>query len=296
MNSPGRQHPEFAQAELYLTDDQNKLVIIDEVHRSPGLLPALRGLIDRARRAGGAAGQCLASGQYLLLGSASPGLLKQASKSLAGRITYRELTPFSVLEAPRLPADELWLPGGFPNSLRATNTAYSLRGARTAYAPIWSATYHRSARASQSQPCVASGACSPIARAACSTLPNSRNLGADAQTAAAYLDLLVDRYLVGRLPAWHANLGKRLVKSPNVHVRDSNLDHALLAIPNRDTLLAHQVIGQSWECMAVENLLIAAAAKAQGYRKVIARLFPSHQQRCRKRLAPGLAEPLPVGD
>jgi len=93
----------------------------------------------------------------------------------------------------------------------------------------------------------------------------ARNLGVDAKTAAAYLDLLVDLYIVRRLPAWHANLGKRLVKSPKVYVRDSGLVHALLAIPDKETLLAHPVVGQSWECMVIENLLIAATGKAQGY-------------------------------
>ena len=111
----------LAQPELYLADHQDKLVIIDEVHRAPGLFPVLRGLIDRARRAG------RTTGQYLLLGSASPDLLKQSGESLAGRISYLELAPFSVLETPNLPTDELWLRGGFPDSLLAANAARSLR-------------------------------------------------------------------------------------------------------------------------------------------------------------------------
>lgn len=250
----------LAQPELYLADHQDKLVIIDEVHRAPGLFPVLRGLIDRARRAG------RTTGQYLLLGSASPDLLKQSGESLAGRISYLELAPFSVLETPNLPTDELWLRGGFPDSLLAANAARSLRwrqdfirtylerdipqfGPRIAAETLrrfWGMLAHHQ------------GGLLNIAQFA-------RNLGVDAKTAAAYLDLLADLYLVRRLPAWHANLGKRLVKSPKVYVRDSGLVHALLAIPEKETLLAHPVVGQSWECMVMENLLIAAAGKAQGY-------------------------------
>ena len=250
----------LAQPALYLADHQDKLVIIDEVHRAPGLFPELRGLIDRARRAGHRAGQ------YLLLGSASLDLLKQSGESLAGRIAYLELASFSVLETPDRPIDDLWLRGGFPDSLLATNTVRSLRwrqdfirtylerdipqfGPRIAAETLrrfWGMLAHHQ------------GGLLNIAQFA-------RNLGVDAKTAAAYLDLLVDLYIVRRLPAWHANLGKRLVKSPKVYVRDSGLVHALLAIPDKETLLAHPVVGQSWECMVIENLLIAATGKAQGY-------------------------------
>ena len=111
----------LAQPELYLADHQDKLVILDEVHRVPGLFPVLRGLIDRGRRAGRRAGQ------YLLPGSASLDLLKQSGETLAGRIAYLELTPFQVLEVRHLPADALWLRGGFPESLLASGVARSLR-------------------------------------------------------------------------------------------------------------------------------------------------------------------------
>ena len=93
----------------------------------------------------------------------------------------------------------------------------------------------------------------------------ARNLGVDAKTAAGYLDLLVDLLIVRRLPPWHANLGKRLVKSPKVYVRDSGLVHALLNIPDKETLLSHPVVGQSWECHVMENLLVCAGDRAQGY-------------------------------
>lgn len=109
------------QPELYLADHLDKLVILDEVHRAPGLFPVLRGLIDRQRREGRRAGQ------YLILGSASLDLLKQAGETLAGRIAYLELARFTVLETRHLPVDDLWLRGGFPDSLLAPSPSRSLR-------------------------------------------------------------------------------------------------------------------------------------------------------------------------
>ncbi len=250
----------LAQPELYLADHQDKLVIIDEVHRAPGLFPVLRGLIDQGRRAG------RRFGQYLLLGSASLDFLKQSGETLAGRIAYLELAPFNVLETQTLPHDDLWVRGGFPDSLLAFDATRSLRwrqdfirtylerdipqfGPRIAAETLrrfWSMLAHHQ------------GGLLNVAQFA-------RNLGVDAKTAAGYLDLLVDLLLVRRLPPWHANMGKRLVKSPKVYVRDSGLVHALLNIADKETLLAHPIVGQSWECFVIENLLSCAPAEVQGH-------------------------------
>lgn len=250
----------LAQPELYLADHQDKLVILDEVHRAPGLFPVLRGLIDRARRGGRPASQ------YLLLGSASLDLLKQSGESLAGRIAYLELAPFNVLETCDLPADTLWVRGGFPNSLLAVNSARSLR---------WRQDFIRTyleRDIPQFGPRIAAetlrrfwGMLAHHQGGLLNTAQFARSLGVDAKTAASYLDLLVDLLIVRRLPAWHANIGKRLVKSPKVYVRDSGLVHALLAIADKEALLAHPVVGQSWECFVIENLLVCAGDKAQGY-------------------------------
>ena len=250
----------LAQPELYLADHLDKLIILDEVHRTPGLFPVLRGLIDRARRAGREAGQ------YLLLGSASFDLLRQSGESLAGRIAYLELTPLTVLETAHLTTDALWQRGGFPNSLLAANDARSLRwrkdfvrtylerdipqfGRRIAAETLrrlWTMLAHH-------QGGLLNGA------------QFARNLGVDGKTVASYIDLLVDLLIVRRLPPWHANVGKRLVKSPKIYVRDSGLVHALLGIGEMETLLAHPVVGQSWEAFVVENLLAASGDRAQGY-------------------------------
>lgn len=254
-----RDRAKLAQPELYLAEHLDKLVILDEVHRTPELFPVLRGLIDRARRQGRRAGQ------YLLLGSASLDLLKQ-SESLAGRIAYLELGSLLVTETGAAQQDRLWLRGGFPESLLAPSDARSLRwrqnfiraylerdiplfGPRIAADTLrrfWTMLAH------------AQGSLLNVAQLA-------RNLGVDAKTAHAYLDLLCALLLVRRLPPWHANAGKRLVKSPKVYVRDSGLVHALLDIENFDSLLSHMVVGASWEGFVIENLLACAAPQAQGF-------------------------------
>ncbi|MBK9447448.1 MAG: ATP-binding protein [Betaproteobacteria bacterium] len=243
----------LAQAELYLAEQQHRLVILDEVHRAPGLFPSLRGLIDRARRAG------RRSGQFLLLGSASLDLLKQSGETLAGRIAYLELGPFDALETRHLPIDDLWLRGGFPESLLAKDAATSLR---------WRQNFIRSYLERDIPQFGPRIAAETLRRfwimlahhqgGLLNTAQFARNLGIDVKTVSNYLDLLVDLLLVRRLPPWHGNVGKRLVKSPKVYVRDSGLVHALLGIPDKDTLLAHMVVGQSWECFVVENLIAVA--------------------------------------
>lgn len=251
----------LAQAELYLADHQERLVIFDEVHRAPGLFPILRGLIDVGRRAG------LRSGRYLLLGSASLDLLKQSGETLAGRIAYLELSPFNILEMTgALTADQLWVAGGFPESCLAADPRLSLR---------WRQDFIRTyleRDIPQFGPRIAAetlrrfwGMLAHNQGGLLNTAQFARNLGVDVKTVNSYLDLLVDLLLVRRLPPWHANLGKRLVKSPKVYVRDSGLVHALLAIPDKESLLAHPVVGQSWECFVIENLLTAGMGRVEGF-------------------------------
>ena len=245
----------LAQPELYLADHLDKLVILDEVHRAPGLFPVLRGLIDRARRDGRRAGQ------YLLLGSASLDLLKQSGETLVGRVAYLELTPFHVLEVAERPLDELWLRGGFPESLLAGSDARSLR---------WRQDFIRS-YLERDIPQFGPRIAADILRRFWTMLAHhqggllnttqfARNLGVDVKTAGGYLGLLVDLLLARRLLPWHSNPGKRLVKSPKVFIRDSGITHALLNIPDKEALLAHPVVGASWEGFVVENLLANAMA------------------------------------
>ncbi|MFY9184015.1 MAG: ATP-binding protein [Limnohabitans sp.] len=255
-----RDRGKLAQAELYLESHLDKLVILDEVHRAPGLFPVLRGLIDQTRRSG------RAYGQYLLLGSASLDVLQQSGETLAGRIAYLELGPLNVLETGQSAMDELWLRGGFPPSLTAPSDARSLRwrdnfirtylerdipqfGPRIAAETLrrfWTMLAHHQ------------GGLLNVAQLA-------RNLGVDVKTAQSYIDLLCDLLLVRRLAPWHTNTGKRLVKAPKVYVRDSGLVHALLNIESKESLLSHMVVGASWEGFCIETLLACAPAGVTGH-------------------------------
>jgi predicted AAA+ superfamily ATPase len=259
MESPA-DRAKLEQPELYLADHRDKLVILDELHRVPALFPVLRGQIDRARRDG------RRTGLYLLLGSASVDLLKQAGESLAGRIAHLELAPLTLAEAAGVGADEHWLRGGFPESLLAPSMAASLR---------WRQDFIRTyleREIFQFSP-----------RAASETLRRlwlmlahhqggllnaaqfARNLGVDGKTVAHYLDLLVDLMLVRRLPPWHSNLGKRLVRTPKFYVRDSGVLHALLGIADKENLLSHPVVGASWETWVIENLLASAPPDCEAF-------------------------------
>lgn len=261
LESP-RDQARLSEPEIYLPTQFGKLVILDEVHRVPGLFPVLRGLIDRGRRDGHR------SGMYLLLGSASLALLRQSGESLAGRVSHLELTPLTVTEVATDDggSERLWLRGGFPESFLAEEDGRSLRwredfvrtylerdvpqfGPRIAAETLrrfWTMLAHH-----QGQPL-------NVAQLA-------RNLGVDGKTAAGYIDLLVDLLLVRRLAAWHANVGKRLVRSPRVYVRDSGLLHALLGLGDMHTLLGHPVVGASWEGFAIESLLAAAPPGVEGF-------------------------------
>ncbi len=255
-----RDRAKLAQPELYLTDHLDKLVIVDEVHRAPGLFPVLRGLIDQARRAG------QGHGLYLLLGSASLELLQQSGETLAGRIAYLELGPLNILETGADPMDALWLRGGFPESFTAPSDARSLRwrqnfirtylerdipqfGPRIAAETLrrfWTMlAHHQSGLLNVAQ--------------------LARNLGVDAKTAQSYIDLLCDLLLVRRLQPWHANVGKRLVKSPKVYIRDSGLLHALLDLGDKEAVVSHPIVGASWEGFVLENLLSSVGTRAQAF-------------------------------
>lgn len=246
------------EPELYLSQRTDRLVVLDEVHRVPGLFATLRGVIDAARRRG------QRHGLYLLLGSASLDLLRQSGESLAGRISYHELSGVNLAEAGPGESTALWLRGGFPDSLLAPSNEASLRWRQDfirtylerdipQFGPrIPSETLRRLWQMLGHQ----QGGLLNVAQLA-------RNLGIDGRTAARYIDLLVDLLLVRRLSPWHANLGKRLVKSPKVYLRDSGLLHALLGINDSERLLGHPVVGASWEGHVIDNLLGAASRQVE---------------------------------
>ena len=214
----------LADPELYLSSHEDKLVILDEIHRTPGIFQILRGLIDRRRRKG------IKVGQFLVLGSASMDLLRQSAETLAGRIAYLELTPFTfpeVVQRGSSVADRLWVRGGFPDSFLADNDTASFEWRRAfiqtylerdipmlgprfpaeALHRFWQMLAHGQGQLFHAAPLASS-------------------LGVSGHTVARYLDVLVDLLLVRRLQPWSGNIKKRLVRSPKVYVRDSGLLHA----------------------------------------------------------------------
>ncbi len=248
---------------LFHSQNRDKLIIMDEVQRLPELFNELRGIIDQERRKGHK------TGQFLFLGSASLDLLQQSGESLAGRISYIELYPVDVLEY----ADnninkinELWLRGGFPESLLADTENNSLRwrldfiktylerdipqfGPRIPAETLerfWTMLAHNQG-------------------AVLNASHLGRNLEISGATIGRYLDLMVDLLLVRRLKPWTFNIGKRLVRSPKIYVRDSGMVHALLNIGNYNHLLGHPVVGGSWEGFVIENILSVAPAGMQAF-------------------------------
>lgn len=247
---------------LYLRTHESDLVILDEIQRIPDLFLTLRGLIDERRRKGRAAGH------FLLLGSASLELLKQSSESLAGRIAQLELTPFTVFEAAKDDKDfmKLWLRGGFPNSFLEKNDLFSFE---------WRRDFIKSyleRDIPQLGPKIPSETLrrfwTMLAHVQGSLLNASqlaRSLGVSVQTITRYIDLLVDLLLVRRLQPFHVNIGKRLVKSPKVYIRDSGLLHTLLSIKDAETLQSHPIVGASFETFVIENCLNCAPPSTNAY-------------------------------
>lgn len=257
LESPGDlaklQDPEF-----FLAQYSDRLVVIDEVQRLPSLFPVLRGQIDRNRRAGRRAGQ------FLLLGSASNELLEQSSESLAGRVAYLELTPILADEVASDQVTDLWIRGGFPDAYLDADGSFDWRidfirtylerdlpamGVRIAAATLrrfWTMLAHNQGQAFNA---------SRIGGA----------MDVKGQTAKHYLDIMTDLMLVRTLTPWSVNVGKRLLKSPKVFVRDSGLVHALLGLRGLDEVLSHPVVGASWEGFVIESVIGAAPSHASAH-------------------------------
>ncbi len=240
----------------FLSAYEDRLVILDEIHRVPDLFLSLRGLIDKGRRKG------RRTGRFLLLGSASLDLMRQSGESLAGRISYIDMTPLTVCEVPVDATDTLWIRGGFPDSFQAADDRDSMN---------WRKDLLRT-YLERDVPMFGSRVPAETLRRFWTMLAhnqgalfNASRLGAalevSSQSIARYTDLLVDLLLVRRLQPYHVNVGKRLVKSPKVYIRDSGLLHALLNIGGHNSLLGHPVVGMSWEGFVIENLINAAPAR-----------------------------------
>jgi predicted AAA+ superfamily ATPase len=248
--------------DAFLRAQIGKLVVLDEIHRLPELFAVLRGIIDDRRAAGDRAGH------FLLLGSAAIDLMRQASETLAGRVSYMDLAPINALELrPQIgDVDQLWTRGGFPESLLAAddNASASWRGAF-----IRSYLERDVPMFAPRMPAEAIGRLwTMLAHAQGAPLNQSRfasSLSVSTPAVTRYIDLLVDLLLVRRLRPWSGNVGKRLVKSPKVYIRDSGLTHALLDLETWDDILGHPVAGASWEAFVIENLIEAAGDRRTPY-------------------------------
>ncbi|MBM4127833.1 MAG: ATP-binding protein [Nitrospira sp.] len=234
----------------YLQTHTDRLIILDEIQRTPGLFQVLRGVIDRRRRAGQQAGQ------FLMLGSASRDLLKQSSESLAGRIAYKELTGLTVSEIKRTDQEILWLRGGFPDSVLARDDQASMR---------WRMNFI-STYLERDVPQLGPRIPAVTLRRLWTMLAHNQGeqvnlsklaggLGVSIPTVTRYIELLEDLLLVRTLRPWAGNIKKRLVKAPKVYIRDSGIAHALLHLTTHDDVLGHPVAGASWEGFALENIL-----------------------------------------
>ena len=253
----GSERAKLADPALFLRSYEDRLVILDEIHRTPELFSELRGLIDQGRRRG------RRTGRFLILGSASVDLLRQSGESLAGRIEYVELNPLSVLE---LGEDDdslnlLWVRGGFPDSFLARDDDDSL-----AFRRNFIRTYLERdvAQFGWQIPAETLERLWTMLAHGQGTLLNTSKLASglsiSARTVTGYIDLLADLLLVRRLRPFYSNVRKRLVKSPKIYVRDSGIVHALLGIADYNSLAGHPVVGPSWEGFAIENLLSVAPA------------------------------------
>ncbi len=235
----------LSDPEFFLNLHQEHCVIIDEIQRMPALFPLIRALVDRDRIAG----------RFLILGSVSPSLIKNASESLAGRIGYVELSPFCLGETGPSTFQKLWVRGGFPDSFLADNELSSQR---------WRTSFIRtylerdipqqgiripaeSLRRFWTMLAHVNGQILNLSRL-------SASLGQTPPTARHYLDILKDTFIVRLLEPFSANIGKRLIKSPKVYIRDSGLLHTLLGLGDLDHILSNPGAGASWEGFVLEQI------------------------------------------
>lgn len=237
----------LADPYTFLTDNRDKFIIIDEVQTIPSLFAVLRSVIDEDRR----------NGRFILLGSASPQLMKGVSESLAGRIAYRELSPVNIMELPEnISMAKHWLRGGFPSALLARNEKI---------ASEWMSSFIRSYVERDLSNLFGVDLTSNIISRLLSMLAHinggvwnaemiARSLAITAPTVNGYVDFLEGAFLIHRLPAFFINTKKRLVKAPKIYIRDSGMLHQLSNVHNMNALKGHPAVGSSWEGYIVEQV------------------------------------------
>ena len=232
--------------EAFFSQFSDHMICLDEIQRTPDIFPVLRGVIDRNRR----------NGQFLILGSASRDLIKQSSESLAGRLSYIEITPFTRGEASFTDQATHWLQGGYPRSLLAKENATSFQ---------WREDYIRTflerdiPQLGFRIPANTLGRFWRMLAHSHGQVLNASKLagsmGVSSHTIRKYIDLLEQTFIVRALPPYTENIKKRLIKSPKVYIRDTGILHALLNIETMEELFAHPVYGTSYEGYVIENIV-----------------------------------------
>jgi predicted AAA+ superfamily ATPase len=236
----------LSDSELYLGQFADSLVIIDEIQRMPSLFPLIRALVDRKRT----------GGRFLILGSASPELIKRSSESLAGRIIYYELPPFSIHETGYKDIQRLWLRGGYPLSCLAESAEDSFS---------WRESFIKT-YLEMDIPQLGIRVPSAQLRRFWTMLAHSHghlwnasqiagSLGISAPTVRGYLDILEETFIARRLQPYYTNIKKRLIKAPKVYIRDSGILHSLLRIRDIEDLMENPAAGRSWEGFVVEQII-----------------------------------------
>ena len=232
--------------EAFFSQFSDHMICLDEIQRTPDIFPILRGVIDRNKR----------NGQFLILGSASRDLIRQSSESLAGRLSYIEITPFTRREASFTDQATHWLQGGYPRSLLAKENETSIQ---------WREDY---IRAFLERDIPQLGFRIPantlgrfwrmLAHSHGQVLNASKladSMGVSSHTIRKYIDLLEQTFVVRALPPYTKNIKKRLVKAPKVYIRDTGILHSLLNIETMEDLFAHPVYGASYEGFVIENII-----------------------------------------
>ncbi|MDP2387210.1 MAG: ATP-binding protein [Bacteroidota bacterium] len=247
LENPRHEAVLMTDAYTLLEDNKEKLIIIDEIQRRPELFTYLRPLIDDYRK----------NSRFLLLGSASPQLVKGVSESLAGRIHYADLSPLYLNELPKTTAqDKLWFRGGFPKALlakkdtdycvwmddfiktyteRDLNDIYGINLPRTVVSSFWKMLAHHHGGLYNAE-------------------MFGRSLGITSPTVTKYLDYLEGAFLVRRLPSYFVNAKKRLIKAPKIYIADSGILHRLINIDTVSDLKTNPVVGASWEGFVIEQI------------------------------------------
>jgi predicted AAA+ superfamily ATPase len=250
-------HTKLTDPVLFFKRNQDKCVVLDEIQRMPQLFPVLRSMIDMNR----------VNARFIVLGSASPDLIRDSSESLAGRIAYEELTPFNITEI----ADQNdiyyhWFNGGFPDAFLAPNDSV-----RKKWFSNFIMTYIE-----RDLPILGLNISRDIIRKLWTMIAhihgnvlNMNNLGRSLEvtstTIKKYLAFLEDAFLIRQLYPYAANVKKRLVKSPKIYIRDSGILHHLLNIPVFETLESNPMLGHSWEGYVIEQITSKLDLQTQYY-------------------------------